>query len=343
MNEVEEKELAEFFRRNMEKVPNVERREFRVAVETQSLGRITFPEEPRRQRIRRAIGGSKPPPPTITSVDPDHGPSNGGQSVTINGTGFQTDVTVKWDATDQPIDSINADGTQIFLTTIAHDPQIVDVTVTNPTGLTDTLPNGYEFKPGPNIVSLEPTSGTKDGGTAVTVHGSNFATGMVIRFGLFSATGVVIVDSDTATCITPANILGLVDVQVVNTDGQQDTLPNAFTYGSGTSIVFQMSCNPHDLINGLLINVSVRAEDSSGGLVTGYNSSTCQISADYDPTALVVGTNPASGGAITFINGLSTFQVQAAKLIPVGLLFFNMDFLDSSQGIGPLVTPFSVS
>lgn len=47
-----------------------------------------------------------------------------------------------------------------------------------------------------------------------------------------AATGVTVVNSTSITATTPANSAGAVDVVVTNTDGQNGSLPDAYTYTS---------------------------------------------------------------------------------------------------------------
>ena len=89
--------------------------------------------------------------------------------------------------------------------------------------------------PNPRVTAVAPSSGPVTGGTAVLLSGSNFSFGAAVRFGVYDATGVSVLDSFTITAMTPANIPGSSDVTVVNppnADGlvPQGTLVGGFTY-----------------------------------------------------------------------------------------------------------------
>lgn len=80
--------------------------------------------------------------------------------------------------------------------------------------------------------SISPTSGPAAGGTAVTITGTganNFVGPGTVTFGGTAATNVVVVNSNTITCTTPAHAAGAVTV-VVTAGGAAETLTNGFTY-----------------------------------------------------------------------------------------------------------------
>src|SRR5204862_6807548 len=80
-----------------------------------------------------------------------------------------------------------------------------------------------------SITSVTPNSGPSAGGTAVTISGSNFASGATVRFGGTPATAVAVVNSSTINATTPAHSAGDVSVTVTNPDAQRATF-NSFTY-----------------------------------------------------------------------------------------------------------------
>ena len=76
---------------------------------------------------------------------------------------------------------------------------------------------------------MSPNSGSTLGGTAVTITGTNFATGATVTFGGAAATNVVVVNSTTITAITPVGSAGAVTV-TVTVSGQSGSLASGFTY-----------------------------------------------------------------------------------------------------------------
>jgi hypothetical protein len=82
----------------------------------------------------------------------------------------------------------------------------------------------------PTVSAISPTSGTTAGGTAVTIAGTNFASGAGVTFDGLAATNVVFVNSGQITARTPAHAVGAVNVVVTNTDTSTGTLTNGYTY-----------------------------------------------------------------------------------------------------------------
>ena len=84
--------------------------------------------------------------------------------------------------------------------------------------------------PPPTISQVAPASGPITGGTSVTIRGTGFFAGATVTFGGVLASGVVVVDSSTATAIAPAaSREGSVDVTLPAQAGS-GTLRGAFPY-----------------------------------------------------------------------------------------------------------------
>lgn len=80
------------------------------------------------------------------------------------------------------------------------------------------------------ITSVAPNVVSSAGGTTVTISGSNFVNGATVKIGGISATSVTFVNSSTLTCVTPADGLGWLTVEVTNPSGQSSSLANAINY-----------------------------------------------------------------------------------------------------------------
>jgi hypothetical protein len=83
--------------------------------------------------------------------------------------------------------------------------------------------------PAPAISSISPDKGTTDGGTVVTINGTNFQSGARVFFGNVAATSVSFVSSSQLRATSPPHPAGSVPIQVTNPDGQSGQL-NTFTY-----------------------------------------------------------------------------------------------------------------
>ena len=171
--------------------------------------------------------------PTVSSVSPIGGPTAGGTAVTITGTSFATGATVTFGAT-AATNVVVVSSTSITATSPAGSPGAVTVTVTV-SGHSGSLANGFTYTVAPTVTAVSPNSGSTAGGTAVTITGTNFATGATVTVGGAAATSVVVVSGTQITATTPAGSAGAVTVTVTNLGAQSGSLASAFTYvTSGT-------------------------------------------------------------------------------------------------------------
>jgi beta-glucanase (GH16 family) len=81
----------------------------------------------------------------------------------------------------------------------------------------------------PGVISVIPDEGCTNGGTAITIIGTNFMSGATVSIGGAAASSVVFVDTNTLTAVTPANPSGTKNVVVTNPDASAGTLVNGFT------------------------------------------------------------------------------------------------------------------
>ncbi len=174
--------------------------------------------------------------PKINSVTPADGPVEGGTLVTLAGADFQDGAKVLFEGAQASAIVVHSDS-KIECVTPAGAAGKADVTVTNPDGGTDTYINGFTYvdvAEAPTINGIDPTQGPVTGGTAVHISGSNFLPGPTVFFGQTLAKSVEFVSSSLVIATTPSGPLGKVDVTLVNSDGQEDTLEEAFVYVPNT-------------------------------------------------------------------------------------------------------------
>ena len=84
--------------------------------------------------------------------------------------------------------------------------------------------------PPPVVMSVTPNCGSTNGGTAITVSGSNFVSGATVTIGGNAATGVGFVSPTALTANTPAGTAGAKNVAVINPNLQSGTRTNGFIY-----------------------------------------------------------------------------------------------------------------
>ena len=179
------------------------------------------------------VTSTSAPAPTVTSIAPNSGTTDGGTGVTITGTGFQAGATVSLGTTAATGVTV-VSGTSITATTPPGVAGAVDVVVTNSDTQSGKLTQGFTYtaasNPAPTVTAISPASGPTSGGTPVTITGTGFLTGSMVKLGGTAATGVTVVSSTSITATTAAHPSGVVDVVVTNSDTQSGTLPQSFTY-----------------------------------------------------------------------------------------------------------------
>jgi hypothetical protein len=101
-------------------------------------------------------------PPTITGVSPNSGPSTGGTSVTISGTGFTCVTGVKFGNT--PATTFTVVNSTTITATSPPGTGTVDVTVTNCNGTSPTTPADQFTFTGGSVTPITPTGPSGNGG-----------------------------------------------------------------------------------------------------------------------------------------------------------------------------------
>lgn len=217
------------------------------------------------------------PPPTVTSVSPGTGPTAGGTSVTISGTGFADGAVALFDGVEATAQTDAAQGVLPIVrnatTIVAVTPPGVDgpadVEVRNPDGQAVTASAAFEYDgpPPATLDSISPDVGTSAGGVPVTLSGSNFATGSVVTFGNgdcaapkppacnFRASDVVVTPT-SITAVTPAGLFGHQNVSVIGPDGTSTTLRYGFDFGDGAAPPAIADVNPAVAPTGATVTLS---------------------------------------------------------------------------------------
>ncbi|HEU4819463.1 beta strand repeat-containing protein, partial [Janthinobacterium sp.] len=162
------------------------------------------------------------PPPTITGVSPASGPTAGGTSVTITGTGFTGVTALKFGA-NNGVGVTVVNSTTMTATSPAGSAGTVNVTVTATGGTSATgAANQFTYIPAPTVTSISPTAGPSAGGTTVTITGTGFTGATAVTFGATAASGFTVNSATQITATAPAGT-GTVDVRVTTTGGTSAT------------------------------------------------------------------------------------------------------------------------
>ncbi len=159
--------------------------------------------------------------PTVTAISPSAGPSSGGNSVSITGSGFVAGSTVKFGSTSSALVTI-ATATHLTAKVPAQAPGTIDVTVTTPGGTSvHTLGDHYAYLATPSVTALSPNAGAKSGGNTVTITGSGFFSGSTAKFGATASPSVTFVSTTKLQAKAPAHLVGMVNVACYDAGGHE--------------------------------------------------------------------------------------------------------------------------
>ncbi|MGY2126624.1 IPT/TIG domain-containing protein [Nocardia gipuzkoensis] len=208
--------------------------------------------------------------PTINSLSPTSGPTTGGTSVMITGTGFAEATSVHFDTTTTSF-SIDSP-TQITAIAPPGSAGTAQVTVTGPGGTSNgvsytylpfpsagstacgvsvtltgtvqiTIPTGGPCNcvpcPGgaaPTLTTINPGAGPEAGGTTVTLTGTDLTGATAVSFGATPATSFTV---DSATQITAVAPTGSGTVQVTVTTASGTSNAVFYSYVPALASIFQ--------------------------------------------------------------------------------------------------------
>lgn len=162
--------------------------------------------------------------PSVAALSTSSGPLSGGGQVLISGSDLDGASAVNFGATSASIIS-GTDDTVLVTVPAVGSAGAQQVTVTTAGG-TSTENIHYTYVAAPNPSSMSPTSGPSDGGTTVTITGTDLAGATVTLGG-----SPVTLDVNTGTTIqftTPAGTTGSVAVDVATIGGSASA--GGFTY-----------------------------------------------------------------------------------------------------------------
>ncbi len=196
--------------------------------------------------------------PVITNLSPNFGPQAGGTTVMISGSGFfvgsQQPSAVLFGGNPAQFTMLSD---TLIRATAPPGTGVQQVKIIHPVSGTSDFRTeaNYTYTVGPAITSLNPSHGPSAGGTVVTINGTGFAPGAVVKFGDIQAFTTAI--TETQIIATAPAGAGIVNVSVtVNTnitatgpqtqyqyDGPAVTsvTPNAGPPAGGTAIVIKGS------------------------------------------------------------------------------------------------------
>ncbi len=253
--------------------------------------------------------------PTLSTVTLNRGPLGGGQTVSLSGSNFGTgpgQTTVTFGGA--PATGINVTDTNTLIcTTPAGAAGSVTVSVTTFGTQTVNLPNGYTYVSPPTVTGITPTRGPTTGVQSVTITGTNFEQNnqTAVTIGGAPATAVVVANSTTLTCNTPAGAAGVATVTVSTfTPPQSGSLPGIYTYvNPATSVDLSVGMIVDNSAPLLGTNVTFTITLNNTGAVAATNISV----QDALPTGMTFVSATPSAGTYTAATGLWNISAMAAS------------------------------
>ena len=174
--------------------------------------------------------------PKVDSINPDRGIITGGTQVTVSGRYLRGSdgqpAKFNFGGALATNVVVSQDGLSATMTTPARPAGAVSLIATN-VDSSSTTADAYTYANAPTVSSLSPATGVIQGGTLVTINGTNFGTTGIpsVKFGDTVGLCVKLVSSTQITAVTRSNISGAVDVEVTpTTGGGTATKAGAYTY-----------------------------------------------------------------------------------------------------------------
>ena len=165
----------------------------------------------------------------VTAISPSEGSTEGGTSVTVDGSGFKpTDNTVTIGDVICSVDSVTT--SQIVCTTGPRTSGEVTVTVTSDGVSDNSQTYTYSTALTPGVTSISPQSGAR--GDTLTISGSVFSSAPndnIVKIGEAEC-NVTASTSSSITCTIGAHAAGSYDVEVVVTNKGSATSSETFQY-----------------------------------------------------------------------------------------------------------------
>jgi len=265
------------------------------------------------------------PPPTISSVEPNMGPLEGGTEVIIIGTGFLNgiDVLIGNAETSEQVMS----PTKIEAETPPSTPGVKDVLVINRDGQRAIFEDGFTYNRAPAITKVIPDNGRLAGGTKITIQGNGFLPGAKVLFGdvyarsFVLASSIQVMSPNIINAITPSGEPGPRDVVIRNPDRQEIILSGGFAYNPMPKIT-DVSPNHGPASGGTKIIVRGTGFRQDAKVIIGKRTATTEV-LDETTIEAVTPKNPQGVFEVRVINPDTQATVKAEGFISVGEVAYN--------------------
>src|SRR6478735_3950866 len=169
--------------------------------------------------------------PTAISLSVVAGPTRGGTTVELSGTGVGA-TTTAWFGSTAVTRITKVSSTRVRVVTPAHPFGVVNVRVATPAGTSPVSSRAtFAFDAVPSVSSLSSRSATTRGGTTVTLTGTGLYRTSAVLFGATPAGGLTRLSATQVRVTVPAHAAGAVDVRATTPGGTSPVASGArFTY-----------------------------------------------------------------------------------------------------------------
>ncbi|WP_228834827.1 beta strand repeat-containing protein [Nocardia abscessus] len=165
------------------------------------------------------------PAPALASVVPGSGPATGGNTVTLDGTGFTGATAVRFGAIPVTSYTVVSD-TRITAVAPAAPAGPVAVTVATAGGTSNSVL--YTYVAAPTLTSVVPSSGPTTGADTVVLTGTGFTGATAVRFGANTAVSFSLVSDSLISAVAPAGGAGTAPVTVTTAGGTSNGVSYAY-------------------------------------------------------------------------------------------------------------------
>ncbi|MFG2359117.1 IPT/TIG domain-containing protein [Streptomyces sp. NPDC048521] len=192
-------------------------------------------------------------PPTISTINPSQGPTTGGTTVTLTGTGMTGSTAVRFGSTNATSFVVDS-ATQITAVSPARTAGAAAVSIVHPTGNSNSVTFTYITAQVPVVTGVTPSSGPTSGGTTVTLTGTGFTGATTVTFAGVPATSFSVNSATHITAVTPANSAGAAVVAVTTPGGT--SAPDAFFFYAAPPVLTGAAPTQSPTAGGIVVTLT---------------------------------------------------------------------------------------
>ncbi|BDI23591.1 IPT/TIG domain-containing protein [Herbiconiux sp. L3-i23] len=253
------------------------------------------------------------------TVTPGDGPTVGGQTVTIAGTGFTPDTTVAFGGVPAEVVAIDPTGTAI---TVVTPPGVAGPTTIDIANGAGAAVGSYVYVESA-IAGIAPLQGSSDGGTSVTLTGQNLEDAATVTFGGVPGT-ITSVTPGAVVVTTPANPAGPADIVLSLTGGGDIVSPTDYLYVDTALTAFTPTAGSE--LGGTVVRIDGTGLQTAESV--DFGGVTVPVTEIGPDGAYVVATAPAGVGEVAVSVNLAGGP---ALVAPAPYLYLALDDRDADE------------